>query len=146
MLRRLIAPVSALALGGLAFAGAAPAGAAAQTFTAHLTGAQEVPGPGSPTATGTARVTVDGSTGRVCYVLLVSGLDNPTGAHIHAGAAGVANPRHVADLMPPVGGRSSGCTTTIDRAEARDILRHPDNFYVNVHNATYPAGAIRGQL
>lgn len=126
-------------------AGAVPASAAALTFTAHLTGAQEVPGPGSPTATGTARVTVDGSTGRVCYVLLVSGLDAPTGAHIHHAPAGVASPPHVADLAPPVGGRSAGCTT-VTTDNAREILRHPDDFYVNVHNAMYPAGAIRGQL
>jgi len=145
MLRRLIAPVSALALAGLAVAGAAPAGAAAQTFTTNLTGAQEVPGPGSPTATGTARITVDASTGRVCYVLLVSGLDAPTGAHIHHAPVGVASPPHVANLVPPVGGRSAGCTT-VTRADASEILRHPDDFYVNVHNAVYPSGAIRGQL
>jgi len=145
MLRRLIAPVSALALGGLAVAGAAPAGAAVQTFTAHLTGAQEVPGPGSPTASGTARVTVDTRTGRLCYVLLVSGVDAPTGAHVHHAPAGVASPPHVADLAAPVNGRSAGCTT-VTQANAREILRHPDDFYVNVHNAAYPAGAVRGQL
>lgn len=144
MLRRLIAPVSALALGGLAVAGAAPAGAATRTFTAQLTGAQEVP-PGSPTASGTARITVDTRTGRVCYVLLVSGVDAPTGAHIHHAPAGVASPPHVADLARPVRGRSAGCTT-VTKADAREILRHPDDFYVNVHNAMYPAGAIRGQL
>ncbi len=145
MLRRLIAPVSALALGGLAVFGAAPAGAAAQTFTANLTGAQEVPGPGSPTGSGTARVTVDASTGRICYVLLDSGLGAPTGAHIHHAPAGVASPPHVADLKLPVGGRSAGCTT-VTTAVATDIVQHPSNYYVNVHTAQYPAGAIRGQL
>jgi len=144
MLRRLIAPVSALALGGLAVAGATPAGAATRTFTAHLTGAQEVPGPGSPTASGTARVTVDSTTGRICFVLIVSGVDNPTGAHLHEAPAGVAGPV-VAPLKAPVGGRSAGCTT-VSQAEARDILRHPEDHYVNVHNPEFPAGAIRGQL
>ncbi|MDQ6797956.1 MAG: CHRD domain-containing protein [Actinomycetota bacterium] len=143
MLRRLIAPVSALALGGLAVAGAVPASAAAQTFTAHLTGSQE-PSGGDPTATGTARVTVDSATGRICYVLTVSGLDHPTAAHIHEAPPGVAGPV-VAPLQTPVNGRSAGCTT-VAKSEARDIVLHPEDHYVNVHNAMFPAGAIRGQL
>ncbi len=144
MLRRLIAPVSALALGGLAVVGATPAGATTKTFTAHLTGAQEVPGPGSPTGTGTARVTVDTTTGRICYVLLVSHLgSNPIAAHIHDAPAGVAGPVVVA-LKAPVGGRSATCTTNL--VEARAILDDPSSYYVNVHTAQMPGGAVRGQL
>lgn len=143
MLRRLIAPVSALAMGGLAIAGAAPASAATKTFTTHLTGAQEVPGPGSPTGSGTARVTVDSTTGRICYVVVVRGLDTPTAAHIHDAPAGVAGPVVVA-LMAPANGRSAACTTNLE--QARDILHHPEEHYVNVHTAMFPGGALRGQL
>jgi hypothetical protein len=28
----------------------------------------------------------------------------------------------------------------------RDIIRHPDQYYVNVQNAAFLAGALRGQL
>lgn len=144
MLRRLIAPVSALALGGLAVAGAAPAGAATKTFTIRLLGQNEVPGPGSPTGSGVARVTVDSTTGRICYVLLVSGLDGPaTGAHIHEAPVGVSGPVVVA-LKPPVNGRSAACTT--NKEHAADIIADPDDHYVNVHTAEFPGGALRGQF
>ena len=40
---------------------------------------------------------------------------------------------------------SSGCTAA-DGALIQDIIDYPDQYYVNVHTAEHPAGAIRGQL
>jgi hypothetical protein len=34
----------------------------------------------------------------------------------------------------------------VTRELARAIIADPSGYYVNVHNATYPAGALRGQL
>jgi hypothetical protein len=49
--------------------------------------------------------------------------------------------------LPPTGPSSgSGCTTGVDRSLAQDIIQHPWNFYVNTHNAPFPAGVARGQL
>ena len=39
------------------------------------------------------------------------------------------------------------CTTTpLDRDLLKDIIQHPQDYYVNVHNADFPGGAIRGQM
>jgi hypothetical protein len=65
-------------------------------------------------------------------------------AHIHEAPAGQAGPV-VVGLMPPTNGAASGCVS-VARELARDILMNPANYYVNVHNAEFPAGALRGQL
>ena len=67
----------------------------------------------------------------------------PTASHIHTGAAGVNG-----GVLVPFGATSfvrSGCTTTT-KAIIDGILANPSGYYVNVHNASYPGGAIRGQL
>jgi hypothetical protein len=48
--------------------------------------------------------------------------------------------------MPPTLDSVDGCTTGVDRALVRAIRTGPSAFYTNLHNAEFPAGAIRGQL
>jgi hypothetical protein len=48
-------------------------------------------------------------------------------------------------LDTPKGGSAKGCKTA-DAAVVKDIMGNPANYYVNVHNAAYPKGAVRGQL
>ena len=109
-----------------------------------LTGAAEVPGPGDPDGTGTATLTVNPGLGQICYELTVSGIAPATAAHIHVGPVGVAGPVVVA-LEPPTDGTSSACAE-VDRELALAILKSPSDYYVNVHNAEFPAGALRCQL
>jgi hypothetical protein len=111
---------------------------------ATLTGAAEVPGPGDTDGTGTLEARVNPGKGEVCYTLTVAGIDAATGAHIHAGKAGVAGPVAVA-LEAPADGSSDACAT-ITRDLAMALIKTPGDYYVNVHNAAFPNGAVRGQL
>ncbi|MEO7838953.1 MAG: CHRD domain-containing protein [Anaerolineales bacterium] len=113
-------------------------------LTTTLTGAAEVPGPGDPDGSGTATITLNYGQGEVCWDLTVSGIAPATAAHIHVAPAGVAGPV-VVPLSPPTSGSSSGCASA-DRDLIKAIIQNPEQYYVNVHNAEYPPGALRGQL
>jgi len=81
--------------------------------------------------------------GRICWKLTVADLTDVTASHIHL----VSNGQIVVPLtLPnPFTGTATGCENTT-RALVKQILMHPQNFYVNVHTTTYPAGAIAGTL
>ncbi|HET6468425.1 MAG TPA: CHRD domain-containing protein, partial [Geminicoccaceae bacterium] len=113
-------------------------------LAAFLSGAEEVPGPGDPDGSGEAFLTFNPGRGQICYQLTASDIAPATAAHIHIGAAGIAGPV-VVPLVPPTGGSSSDCAPA-DRDLIRAIMRNFEGYYVNVHNADFPAGAIRGQL
>ena len=110
-----------------------------------MTGAQEVPGPGDTDGVGAAGLLINVNKGRVCYALAVKHIAPATMAHIHAGAAGVAGDI-VVHLDPPTRGFSANCTTDAAPGVIADIAQNPQNYYVNVHNDEFPAGAVRGQL
>jgi hypothetical protein len=67
--------------------------------------------------------------------------------HIHTGAAGAGG-----GVAVPLNVETSGSAGTLvgstmaDAAAVAPILAAPANFYVNVHNADFRGGAIRGQL
>ena len=121
-----------------------PATAATTKMQTQLTGAAEVPGPGAEKGVGEATLTFDSEKGQVCYMLHATGSDAPTMAHIHKGAAGAAGGVVVA-LAPPTSGMSEGCAPLAADALA-DMVAHPADYYVNVHTAAFPKGAMRGQL
>lgn len=125
-----VAVVPALALG---------AGDKTGSLHATLTGKVEVPR-GDPDGTGTAEIKITGR--KVCWELKTAKIGKPNAAHIHKGKAGVAGP-----VVVPLGAtyKAKGCTTTT-MAIANAISAKPGSYYVNVHNAKYAAGAVRGQL
>jgi hypothetical protein len=149
--RRLFATLLLAAIVALAIAGPASAaklGGADQggrQLTTTLTGEQEVPVLGDLDGIGSATVTVNPGQGLVCYELSVSGIAEATAAHIHEAPPGVAGPVVVPLSEVPSDGFSSGCEQ-VGRDLAKDILKNPADYYVNVHNAEFPGGALRGQL
>jgi hypothetical protein len=113
-------------------------------LTTSLTGPAEIPGPGDTDGAGTASLTLDPGQGQICYELTVSNIAAPTAAHIHTGAKNVAGPVLVM-LKAPTEGSVKDCVA-LDKEKILDIVKNPANYYVNVHNADFPNGAIRGQL
>jgi hypothetical protein len=115
------------------------------TLLVSMNGIQEVPGPGDPDGNGTVEIRVDPGSGQICWDLYARAIGPATAAHIHRGAAGVAGPVVLALTTPDAAGRSQGCAAA-DPAIAREIAYQSYEFYVNVHDADHPTGAIRGQL
>jgi hypothetical protein len=117
----------------------------ADTYHATLSGASEVPGPGDPDGGGRFEVSVADRVDQFCYEFKdVTGIGAATAAHIHRGAVGAAGDV-VVPLDPPTDGHSKGCKD-VSESIADEIKANPSAFYVNVHNAEFPNGAIRGQL
>lgn len=130
-----------------------PAGAAATTLEASLSGGDtEVPDPGDPDGSGGAVVKINVKKQKVCYTLVVLDIPLPTAAaHIHEGEAGVAGPISVTLKAPEeiagTGiGLASGCVKDQPKPLLRDIKNNPHRYYINVHTADFPGGAVRGQL
>ena len=141
-MRKIMLSAFVLVLALLTFAHVAAA--AEMKAKANLTGTAEVPGPGDNNGSGTAQVTLNPDKNEVCYDVSVKDIQEATAAHIHEGAAGKDGPVKV-PFDAPKTGSAKGCKTA-DAALIKDIMQNPANYYVNVHNATFPKGAIRGQL
>jgi hypothetical protein len=119
------------------------AAAGGRAFTIAMTGEAESPA-GDPVGTGTATVRMRLGQGQVCYRIAVRSL-TAVAAHIHRGGAGVAGPVVIPLNTPNAAGASGGCTA-VARPLVAAILKAPATYYVNVHTAEFPAGAVRGQL
>src|SRR5215212_1063761 len=128
------------------------AAAGGRPFTTTLTGEAEVTAAGVPNqgdldGIGSAHVTLNRGQGEVCFDISTSGVALPiAAAHIHVGPATTTGPVVIGFLMQPdADGNFSGCVSA-DRDLIKAIIQHPEEYYVNVHNAEFPGGALRGQL
>lgn len=112
------------------------------TLTATLDGAAETAG-GDPDGSGSFSAEVDDETGDVCYVLTGEAIGAPTAAHIHEGAAGVDG-KPVITIE--VTGDDGDLCIAAEPDTLKPIVETPGNYYVNIHTAEFPKGAVRGQL
>jgi hypothetical protein len=95
---------------------------------------------GDADGSGMAMVTLRPVVRRVCATISWSDIDKPTAAHIHRRSDGQV----VVDLTGAVTGGAK--CSTVSRRLVRRIAEQPGRYYVNVHNRTYPAGAVQGSL
>lgn len=120
---------------------AAPKKATGVTLMASLSGPVEVP-PGDPDGMGAFNARLNVGQGQLCYTLTSSKIAAPTMAHIHAGEAGKAGP----PVVTLQANAPKQTCMTIDKAVAQKLVASPGDYYVNIHTADHPGGAIRGQL
>ncbi len=131
-------PVAALAL-ALA---PAPASAAPSVLVATAAGVNETKG-GDPDGAGHFTVELDPETNDFCYALWTEKIARPTAAHVHEGVAGADGPPLFTIMVT---GKANDMCIAIDQAKLEPIVARPEGYYVNIHTADFPAGAVRGQL
>lgn len=107
---------------------------------ATLSGANE-PGGGDTDGAGTFEVEIDADAGDFCYTVTSSKIAAPTAGHIHTGVAG-ANGAPVVTIDP----KGNDDCLAVEPDVLKPIVANPAGFYVNLHTADFPNGAIRGQL
>jgi CHRD domain len=130
--------------------------------TAYLTGKAEIGddgrrGAGDLNASGTAVFQIiDDQT--ISYGFTLDDTDTPQIVHIHRGAPDENGPPVIEFANVPKDaegqpngdtGTSSGTktlTSSEEIAALERIRKNPRNYYVNMHTAEFPDGAVRGQL
>ena len=116
--------------------------------SARLTGAQENPANAS-TARGTLEGIFDPFSRVIAFRFEYSGLTaNATASHFHIAPAGTNGPV-VVDFVSQgfqTGNRAGEYVKVLTLTQAQADALIAGNMYVNIHNASFPGGEIRGQL
>ena len=117
--------------------------AAARSFTANLSGGQEVP-PTASTGTGMASATLDPD-GTLHWNVSYQGLSGPAAAaHFHGPAAPGANAGVAVNIGTQGLGSPMQGAAHLTEAQIADLAA--GRWYVNIHTAANPNGEIRGQV
>jgi len=125
----------------------APALAQDATLSVTGSGAQEVPGPGEDGATVTGDFSFDDAAGTITYTVAVSGNAEPAAAgHLHEAPAGEAGDIVVTLDAAAINAGTEATVTVEDPALVAEIVANPQDYYLNVHSPSFPAGFARAQL
>jgi len=130
-----------------------------QTFTATMTGSEEVP-PKNTQATGSAKFVSSSDGNSMTYRVRVAHINGVTMAHIHSGSIGKNGPivvtlfKSAAPTGPMNGPLSQGTITSanlegpLKGKTISDLVKliNDGKAYANVHTQQNPKGEIRGQI
>ena len=126
-----------------------PSGAPSVPLVSHLKGGAEQVDGGAPDGFGFALVNVSPATNEVCAEITTRNIGAWTLGHIHVGGVGEAGPV-VVDFGVPTTGTGPELTQCVEvdpgDFDIQELVDSPADYYVNIHTAAYPAGAVRGQL
>ena len=139
--------------------GAATSSTGQQTFTATMTGSEEVP-PKNTQATGSAKFVSSSDGNSMTYRVRVAHINGVTMAHIHSGSIGKNGPivvtlfKSAAPTGPMNGPLSQGTITSanlegpLKGKTISDLVKliNDGKAYANVHTQQNPKGEIRGQI
>jgi len=114
--------------------------ATSNTFSALLSGAQEVP-PNTSKASAYGTIILDPVAKTISGVLVTSGIAG-TAAHIHKEQPGVSG----AVVFPLTGGPTVWTLAATSISDERIADLKAGAYYLNVHSAAAPNGELRGQL
>lgn len=117
--------------------------AAAYSADVTLSGDAEVPGPGAE-GSGTATLTL--LEGEACIEGELTDVGAVMMGHIHTGTAEEAGDVLVDLEIATEGDGPFDSCVPVDQATADTIMADPSGFYVNLHTADFPDGAVRAQL
>lgn len=134
---------------------AEPVAEGGRKFSTSMSGAEECNSSGTcnvgdTDGSATGSITVNVGQDRVCWEFTnVANVAPVNRGHIHKAPAGL-NGGIVVDFFNVAAGTQgplTGCTTApLGKALLVDIIQNPEAYYLNLHNADFPAGAVRGQL
>lgn len=144
-------------VGPLAAAGTASAANGGRPFRVAMSGANEVAPPNlhGDLDRGSVVLRLNPGQERICFTftsyVVQPGESLPHHAHIHRAPAGQAGPPVVTLFGAPAGPPpttfpSEEACVSAPRKLIRDMIRNPQNYYVNLHNEPHHTGVMRGQL
>jgi hypothetical protein len=116
------------------------------TFSGAISGANSVPANGS-TASGNYAGTYNNNTNQLTLNMIFNNLTggNASAAHIHSGSPAVNGPVIIPFAgFPAAASGSYNLVAAVPPAEIANFLA--GNTYINIHNAIFPGGEIRGNI